>query len=505
MKLLRSKNLNSFLFIFLLFPLVSSYGPGSQKLITKKYPEGFSLKHPKNWNIQITDKAFIWASAKEEEKDSSFILVFPFFLKKVTKSLTWLHQNLANLSKFFNKVQFEKTHQIRNLPDEALVKFTFQRNNNPYKGIALCSIFEKSGVLYVMAASEDDFDEKRNQLVTILESFIFEKPEKGMLEAPSTPIVKYTTWQDPLEKAFSLEVPQGWKIEGGTFRRAAVDLVHVLLATSPDKKIRIQFNDNNLPVFATPSPVLAMAGFMEGSWYSPGYGVQLLVKRYTPGHYFLNEYLQTNFRPHLSKFEIVSQKNRPDLVETFNRIYSQFMAYGISFTLHAGEAAFQCKQNDQRFVGYGFALTQIIQSMSMQGGHWSVPLLAIYTCPASEAETVHQISEHMFQSVKMNPQWVASQQQLAANVSQIVTQTNQEISRIINDSYWTRQRVMDDISRKFSNYILGTTDVVDPATGEKWKVEAGHNYYWRKDYTNQILGTEVFKRPDIDFSPLREF
>ena len=105
----------------------------------------------------------------------------------------------------------------------------------------------------------------------------------------------------------------------------------------------------------------------------------------------------------------------------------------------------------------------------------------------------------------MNPQWVSSQQQLAANVSQIVAQTNQEISDIINNSYWARQRTLDNIHRKFSNTILGITDVADPITGEKWKVEAGHNYYWRKDYTDQIVGDEVFERPDIDFSLLREF
>jgi len=36
-------------------------------------------------------------------------------------------------------------------------------------------------------------------------------------------------------------------------------------------------------------------------------------------------------------------------------------------------------------------------------------------------------------------------------------------------------------------------------------VEAGHNYYWRKDYTNLIVGTKTADRPDIDFSLLEEF
>jgi hypothetical protein len=99
---------------------------------------------------------------------------------------------------------------------------------------------------------------------------------------------------------------------------------------------------------------------------------------------------------------------------------------------------------------------------------------------------------------------IEKRQQLAGNVSQIVSQTNQEISIIINDACWTRQGVMDNISRRFSNYILGVTDVADPETGQTWKVEAGHNYYWAKPYGNVVVGTETFTRPDIDFTPLRE-
>ncbi len=181
------------------------------------------------------------------------------------------------------------------------------------------------------------------------------------------------------------------------------------------------------------------------------------------------------------------------------------MSYGISFTLHAGEAAFSFEQNSQPYVGYGMALTQIAQSVGTQSGTWSVTLMVIYSCPAAETDTVRQISDHMFRSMKMNPRWLSSQQQLAGNVSQIVSQTSQEISNIINDSYWSRQSVLDNTNRRFSNYILGVTDVIDPDTGEKWKVEAGHNYYWRRDFTNQIIGSNTFDRPDIDFSPLREF
>lgn len=504
MKPLKQGRVPQLLLIIMGLLLVLNCSHNSQRLVEQKYSEGFSLRQPEDWQAKVMDKTYIWISS-EGMKDSPFLFVYPFFLKEKTQSNSWLRKQLPTLSKFFSGVEWGKMEQIRSFPDETAAKFRFLREGISYQGLAFCSIHEKSGILYVMAAPLESFEQYRNQLLAMLESFRFEEPEQQRDRVVNKPKISYGSWQDPQEQAFNLEVPQGWTVKGGTFRRASVDLMHVLRAESPDRRIVIQFNDSNIPVFALPSPILNMAGFVEGSWYSPGYGVRMMVRRYIPGVYFLSEYLNSNYRPHLGGFQIIDQKNRPDIVSSFNRIYSQFSSYGISFTLHAGEAAFRFDQDSQPFVGYGLALTQLVQSMGTQGGNWSLALMVIYTCPESETETVREIADHMFQSLRMNPRWVASQQQLAVNVSQIVTQTNQEISRIIDESYWSRQVTLDNVHRKFSNYILGVTDVVDSETGEKWNVEAGHNYYWRKDYTNQIVGTEVYTRPDIDFSPLKEF
>jgi len=493
------------IFILSLISFSFNCGPTSDDWISKEYSEGFSLKYPKNYRVEVIRQKYIFISTINQETGSAFILVYPFFLNKLTSSKKWFIRNLHNLSNFFSKPKIMKSKQIRTIPDEWMSKFYFKKEGKVYQGLALCSIFERSGILYIIASEKESFETKKYELIKILESFKFTEPKKKKEKVSKIPKVKYYYWQDPIERAFSLDVPQGWKIEGGTFRRAPVDIIHTFLAQNPNKTIQIQFNDSRIPIFALPTPILTMSGFIEGTWYSPGYGIQMLVKRYKPGRFFLIEYLQTNFAPNLFNFEIVSQKDRPDVVNAFNRIYAQFMGLGISFTLHSGEVAFCFFLDQEPFVGYGLAVTQIVQSMGMQGGNWSVPILFLYTCPASQVELVRKIAEHMFKSIKMNPQWVASQQQIAINVSQIVSQTNQEICRIINDSYWNRQKIMDKIYRKFSNAILGQTDVIDPETGETWKVEAGHNYYWRKSYTNEIVGTKIYERPDIDFTPLKEF
>ena len=478
---------------------------GPKDMLQKKYPEGFSLRQPAGWEAQVADKKYILIAAPRTASDPAFVLVYPFFLKTPVDSLAWLKQNLPNFSPHFSQTAIEKESRVRPLPDESAVRFRFERDGKPGLGLALCSVQDRSGIVYIAGSAEESFEEEKPRLIAMLQSFRFEQPGPGGAGAVPRPAAEYAPWQDPQEGAFSLDVPRSWQVKGGTYRRASVDLVHVLHATSPDGRIQIKFNDSNIPIFAIPNQMMAFAGFREGSWYSPGYGVRFMVMRYLPGQAFLDDYLQRNYAPQLQGFQAVSRQDRPDIVQDFNRIYGSLQNYGISFTLHAGEEAFRFQQSGEPFVGYGLALTQVVNNAAIQGGNWTVALLIITTCPEPEVNTVREISTHMFQSLRMNPQWVASQQQLTANVSQIVTQTSQEISRIIDQSYWSRQGVMDDINRKFSNYILGVTDVADPETGETWKVESGHNYYWRRDFTNQITGTRTADRPDINFSLLKEF
>jgi hypothetical protein len=64
-----------------------------------------------------------------------------------------------------------------------------------------------------------------------------------------------------------------------------------------------------------------------------------------------------------------------------------------------------------------------------------------------------------------NQYWLAYRQQLAWNTQRIVARNQEEISRIISDSYWNRQRALDRINRRFSESILGSS--------------RGHNGYGR--------------------------
>ena len=86
-------------------------------------------------------------------------------------------------------------------------------------------------------------------------------------------------------------------------------------------------------------------------------------------------------------------------------------------------------------------------------------------------------------------------QEIPGNVVSAVYRTIRAISNIISQNYKSQQRAQDESARRFSNYILGSEDVRDPASGRTYKVASSANYYWI-DAGGSIFGTKLSNNPD---------
>ncbi len=351
--------------------------------------------------------------------------------------------------------------------------------------------------VYALAAPLAAYRPAQETFARLLESF---RAAGADSRPTSGPALRWARWQDPRENAFSLEVPAQWKTDGGLFRFAPVDVRAAWQTVSPDGQIRISGGDAELPVFTEPNQILAMGGFHEGAWYSPGYGVRMLVRRYTPGAAFAREYVTSRVARDCPGLTSRETRDRPDAVAAINGVYAQYRT-GISLYLTAGETAFTCGQPGRSMAGYYFAGTQRTQVAGTPGGAWNVEYLFGFLAPEAQASLAHGVLDHILGSVQLNPQWVAMQQNITANTSQIVSRTQTEISKSISSSYWSRQQTLDEISRRRSNATLGVLDVVDPLTGRELKVENDSNYYWM-DPRGTIVGTQTDTRPNLDFRQL---
>ncbi|MBI4873651.1 MAG: hypothetical protein HY822_03345 [Acidobacteria bacterium] len=451
----------------------------AQPWVRHNDPLGFSVEHPPGWRVTAETSGMVRVASPDQ---AASVVVQPFLVARPATARGWLTLSLGEFAAALPQARITRIEQRSARPDEVIASLAYAGGG---QATALCTLAGRAGMFYAIAAPQAQFASRRAELVRVLGSFRYTQ-------------LDYVRWEDPKERAFSIEVPRGWSVTGGMFRFAPVDTRAAVEIVSPDGRIRITTGDADLPTHTEPNQMLAMTGFREGSWYSPGYGVRMMVRRYVPGVNFAAEYAQRKIGARCAGLQLADQRDRPDVARQLGQAYSQSSLVAQQLTV--GEVAFTC---DGSMRGVYLAGTELTRTSGT--GLWQVKHLAGYVAPAGQVAVAEGVLRRVVESVRINPEWERMQQGVTAASSRIVARTHAEISAGISQSYWSRQQSQDNLSRQWSNVILGQTDVTDPATGEKWKVASGHNYYWRKEGTDQVAGTDTWTRPDIDFTPLREW
>ncbi|HLJ57261.1 MAG TPA: hypothetical protein VKT77_19650 [Chthonomonadaceae bacterium] len=463
-------------------------------------PRGFTVRHPKGWTVTVAEGATIVVRGAGE----GFVVAQPFYLKAAEGSGDWLRSVPRRHAALFPGARITRLEQTSRTPDQALAALSYQSARDAGRAAVLCSIYGRSGMFYGIAGPAGRFDTERELLVRVLSSFRFTQPAAGSA-APAAAKeaevrLSYTRWSDPVEGAFTLEAPRGWKVQGGLVRRNALDARQAVDMVSPDGSVLVRVGDGSVPAYTPPTPALAAAGFFEGRVYTIGAGLNYIVARPQSGLAFAKSYLAKRVTAPFADIQVVSEKARPDLANLLHSIAAQYGESLVRYTFDVGEVAFTCQKEGHPMHGvcYGTVMITTTGGFSVWGA-WP----AGYVAPTGSDALAETVLRHAVTTLQLDPAWIARQSQTAVDVSHIATRSNAEISKTINDSYWRRHAVIDDVSRKWSNVTLGLTDVRDPETGETWKVASGHNYYWRKGDT--AVGTDGFQRPDIDFTPLKEW
>ncbi|MBI1898034.1 MAG: hypothetical protein HYZ57_07810 [Acidobacteria bacterium] len=354
------------------------------------------------------------------------------------------------------------------------------------------------GYLYGVTAPKPVFDQP-DVLSAILESFRLRgssAPASGM----QNPSLEYIRWQDPRENSFSVEVPKGWRVNGGLFRFSVIDIRGAMELSSPDGQIRITAGDAEVPIFMEPFSYLGI-NYPEGTWYRAGYGNNYYMRRYVPGTPFAREYAQTKLAKGCSglAFSHEGTRNRDDTVRAMNAVLTEWSSLGIYASLTAGETAFTCASGGQMLQGYYFASTGLART---QVGNWWRPQYFFgYVASGGNVWLAQAVLEQMLRSYQVNPVWVRMQSEAIGRSAGIVARTNQEISGIINDAYRNRVASQDRIWRMAANARRGVEEWEDRQTGRQMTLESGSNYYW-VDNRGTIAGTTTSTSPSVDFRQL---
>lgn len=250
--------------------------------------------------------------------------------------------------------------------------------------------------------------------------------------------IRYERWQDPREKAFTIEVPVGWRTEGGVFRTGAADIRRAWATTSPDGAVYVSGGDSEIPPFTVPNQTLAIAGYSEGAWWAPtqSRGERFLIRRYMTGVEFASDYVTGKFRGSCADFAVLDRRERPDAVAELNQLLSQFGSRGLSVRVEAGEVRFTCNSGGRPLEGYFLAATQRVSNELF--AMWSVPHLYGYLAPPAQAKQAQAVLERMLASFELDQDWSDKQDEENRQTSHELKLENTVIMGILRRSWDSR-------------------------------------------------------------------
>jgi hypothetical protein len=237
----------------------------------------------------------------------------------------------------------------------------------------------------------------------------------------------YVQWQDPSEGAFSVSLPRGWNLSGGTVRTTRIEPHYVVRAQSPDGGVLMFMDDPRIAIRQVPNMMTLRMGMREGQIIPSAWGGRILLQRYRPAPEAASEYVREALCPSATQFQggIIPGQTQ-DLNERFGRIAQ---SEGKQIHVDAGELSFKCGDR----VGYVYAIT--LQAWQPGGpvSVWVIYRIAGYLATSAESASAAAAMHTMLGTFQMNQQWLQNfareSNDMAGNVireSNAVTQSTIE-------------------------------------------------------------------------------
>ena len=291
---------------------------------------------------------------------------------------------------------------------------------------------------------------------------------------------------DPIEQAFTVEVPAGWRSEAGLARIAALQINPYVRSLSPDKMTYLMIGEPTLPAYAPPSQMGNTIGRPEGSLTSSALGGQGMVLHYMPGAEFARYYAQSLLQGLCPSMKFVSVKDRPDLARAGDAAWPTV----IPSRSEGGEARFTCTHNRQEMEVRVEAATRTTRDNVM----WGATELTALIAPKDQADKAEEILTNIARSIKFTDSWTQKQNNLSQQAAIQIAQHMQETLRQ-ERTFIQKLNSVDENFESVDELVSGFSTYHDAKTGNDYSLSNTNPNKWIDDSTGRIISTPTNSKP----------
>jgi hypothetical protein len=303
--------------------------------------------------------------------------------------------------------------------------------------------------------------------------------------SPAISVSNYTRLTDPLEQAFTVDVPSGWKSEAGMARWSALQIDPYVRSLSPDKMTYLMIGEPSLPSYAPPTDVTRKLGFREGSLHDAGLGGRSMILHYLTGAEFARMYGQSALSGLCPGLKFVSTGERPELARKAEAQWPTVIPSRSS----GGEAVFTCTHNKQEMEAHIEAATRTTRDNVI----WGVILLQGYIAPKSGTGAAQTILAHMTGNVTWSQAWTQKQNNLSQQAAASINQRMQEFFRQ-EQAFMQKLNSVDQNFESMDEIVSGFSSYRDARTGNTYSLGNTNPFKWADD-SGRVVSTPTNVAP----------
>lgn len=321
---------------------------------------------------------------------------------------------------------------------------------------------------------------------------------------------KYIDRQGIGIEAFSMLIPADWQFEGGIqwmLDNPAMPAVSAFRVTNSKGSEEFEAFPNHMFFWTNNQMILSM--FPVGARY---FGAE--VRPPLNPTDFIQNILVPRFRGNVSDVRVAGVENLPELAR---QLGVETQSYpGVTTSVDGGKVKIEYRRDGRLMEESIYAViesfTYPIQTMygTVSNMNWIGEYLFSFKAEKGKLDASSKVFQTMVNSFRMNPQWFNKYSQLTeylirnqiqqiqriGEVSRIVSQTSNEISDMIMETYENRQAVYDKISTNFSQAIRGVDEYYDPIAEQPVELPIGYDRAWTNSLGEYILSDDYSFDPN---------
>jgi hypothetical protein len=303
-------------------------------------------------------------------------------------------------------------------------------------------------------------------------------------------------------EAFSMLVPEGWRVQGGVAWR---------LHPAMPAYLAMKVINPNSPEILEAYPTLPFV-WTEGGipFFAPGsiyLGNEVCQPVDDPIDY-TKRFLLPRFRPELRDAKVVATEYLPKVAEA---VAAADQEPGVQKVFRASRVRIEYAQQSRVIEEDMYCVLSRVDIPQTRTTFWGTDRNYSFRAEKGKLDERTKVFQTMVASIKPNLEWFNRYRQLVqmlvqnqlrqirqvGELSRYISQTSSEISELSRQAYENRQASQERINQQFSQYIRGVDEYRNPFDNRPVELPSGYREAWVNPSGEYVLSDDPNFDPNI--------